>query len=161
MEPTNNQNAEALVNQTPVLLNQAKSFLKIKNFRIISILVVLILITLAGGFFISSKITTKPKTYSLTSKDLDKSINIKTNDAVTIETKTIPGLILKTQISDPSIVEGSEAYDEKTGKFIGKFVGKKKGSADIIVTGSPPCNKGEVCLPLEIVVAKNRIVVDK
>jgi hypothetical protein len=127
---------------------------------IVIIVVVVILLILVGSTSYFLSVQSAPKTYTLTSKDLDKTINIKGKDTVLVDVKSLPGLVISTEISNPSIIGESQQYDEKTGKFSEKIVAKSKGETDIIVTGHIGCPKGAICLPMGELISKNHIVVE-
>jgi hypothetical protein len=129
----------------------------IKNKKVlIFVSVALLIIGVIVYFFAASS---KPKTYNLTSKDLEKTLTINKTDTVVFETKANQGLELSTQLSDPSVADVVKTYDPKTGQFSEKIIPKAKGETDVIVTGHLSCPKGVICLPLEQLISKNHIVV--
>lgn len=136
-----------------------KSFYKNKKILIIVGIILALLIIVAVTVTFAIKL--KPKTITLTKDDMGTTIHVKKGDIVVISTKTISGLVPKIELTNPSVIsEGGEKYDEN-GQFTGKFVASKDGKTNLLITGSPPCEKGALCMPYQLVIYNGTVIVDK
>ena len=149
------------VQQQQVQVQPARqTFYKNKKIIIIVIGIILLIIAIFAGVLIFAQ-KPKPKTYTLTQQNLGGVIHIKKGDEVVISRKTVGGLQLKTQLSNPSTISKAAETYSKDGSFIGKFVGNSSGSTNLLITGSLNCSKGYTCFPFQLVIYKTTIVVDK
>lgn len=175
MEENINQNNQVPpVSNVPPAISQAdlakaeaiagsthEPFYKNKKILIIIGIIVLVIVLIVSVVAVFA-LKPKPKTITLTQRQANSTIHIKPNDTVIINTQEPDGMNIGTGISNPEVLRmNGKSYGPGTGSYDGKFTAIKPGEADIVVTAAPECKKGEFCTPMQILVYKAHIIVDK
>jgi hypothetical protein len=148
--------AEAIAGSSPKI-----PFYKNRKTVIIISITVLILI-LVVGVIIAFATKHTPQTITLTESQANSTIHIKPNDTVIINTKEPEDMNIGTGVSNPDVLRlNGKSYGPGTGTYDGKFTALKPGETDIVVTAAPTCKKGDFCTPMQELIYKAHIIVDK
>lgn len=148
--------AEAIAGSSP-----KSPFYKNKKILIIVGVIALIAILITSIVAVFA-LKSKPKTITLGDKEGGSTIHIKPNDTVVIKSEEPDDMDVGTGISNPNVLKlNGKNHGPSTGQYNGKFTAINSGETDVIVTAAPVCKPGFMCSPLQVLVYKVHIVVDK
>lgn len=133
-----------------------------KNKKIIIIGIIVLVVILIVSVVALSALKPKPKTITLGDKESGSTIHIKSNDTVIVKSEEPNGMNVGTGISNPDVLKlNGKKFGPGTGEYNGKFSAISPGETDVIVTAAPICKPGFMCSPLQVLVYKVHIIVDK